>query len=43
MFAGPDEYVRQMTTFMERFYLAVIHTSIVSAEDLEKDYALAVK
>lgn len=40
---GPDEYVVQMTTFLERRYLATIHTTIVSAEDQEKDYALAVK
>ena len=41
--AGPDEYVEQMTTFLERHYLAAIHATIVSAEDQEKDYALAVK
>lgn len=40
---GPDEYVKQMTMFLERRYLATIHTTIVSAEDQEKDYALAVK
>lgn len=40
---GPDEYVEQMTTFLEQHYLAAIHATIVSAEDQEKDYALAVK
>lgn len=41
--SGPDEYVMQMTTFLERRYLATIHATIVSAQDQEKDYALAVK
>ena len=40
---GPDEYVKQMTAFLEQRYLATIYTTIVSAEDQEKDYALAVK
>ncbi|CAN0320638.1 unnamed protein product, partial [Ectocarpus sp. 4 AP-2014] len=39
---GPDEYVAQMATFLERRYLATIHGTIVSAQDQEKDYALAV-
>lgn len=33
----------QMTTFLERRYLATIYATIVSAEDQEKDYAVAVK
>lgn len=41
--SGPDEYVSQMATFLERSYLATICASIVNAEDQEKDYALAVK
>ena len=40
---GPDEYVQEMTAFLERRYLATIYSTIVSAEDQEKDYALAVK
>ncbi|CAN0023866.1 unnamed protein product, partial [Scytosiphon promiscuus] len=39
---GPDEYVMQMTTFLERRYLSTIHATIVSAADQEKDYSLAV-
>lgn len=40
---GPDEYVSQMTAFLGSHYLATIYSTIVSAEDQEKNYGLAVK
>lgn len=40
---GPDEYVKEMTAFLERHYLVKIHAMIVASEDQERDYGLAVK
>ncbi|CAM9567362.1 unnamed protein product, partial [Discosporangium mesarthrocarpum] len=39
---GPQEYVKEMTTFLERHYLGTIHNTIVSSTEQMGDFSLIV-